>query len=136
MRIAKREPLMRTLGRRWPIAEGGMAAVVGVGTNSRPQGRTVGLECSSQHRDLVGRDLPPGRPYSRNVFRPSGRCRYQDSPGRPSQGGGGNPKGAGGGHRLSNNLAENSMRPVALGRKNWINIGSPQAGPKIAAILS
>jgi len=28
------------------------------------------------------------------------------------------------------------MRPVALGRKNWIHIGSSQAGPKIAAILS
>jgi hypothetical protein len=27
------------------------------------------------------------------------------------------------------------MRPVALGRKNWIHIGSPQAGPKVAAIL-
>ena len=37
---------------------------------------------------------------------------------------------------LSNNLAENSMRPVALGRKNWIHIGSPRAGPKVAAILS
>lgn len=37
---------------------------------------------------------------------------------------------------LSNNWAENSMRPVAVGRKNWIHIGSPQAGPKIAAILS
>ena len=37
---------------------------------------------------------------------------------------------------LSNNLAENSMRPVALGRKNWIHIGSSQAGPKVAAILS
>ena len=37
---------------------------------------------------------------------------------------------------LSTNLAENSMRPVALGRKNWIHIGSSQAGPKIAAILS
>jgi hypothetical protein len=37
---------------------------------------------------------------------------------------------------LSNNLAENSMRPVALGRKNWIHIGSSQAGPKIAAIFS
>ena len=37
---------------------------------------------------------------------------------------------------LSNNLAENSMRGVALGRKNWIHIGSPQAGPKVAAILS
>ena len=28
------------------------------------------------------------------------------------------------------------MRPVALGRKNWIHIGSLQAGPKVAAILS
>ena len=37
---------------------------------------------------------------------------------------------------LSNNLAENSMRPVALGRRNWIHIGSSQAGPKSAAILS
>jgi len=37
---------------------------------------------------------------------------------------------------LSNNLAENSMRPVATGRKNWIHIGSPQAGPRVAAILS
>jgi len=37
---------------------------------------------------------------------------------------------------LSNNLAENSMRPVALGRKNWLHIGSAQAGPKVAAILS
>src|ERR1700694_5370999 len=37
---------------------------------------------------------------------------------------------------LSNNLAENSMRGVALGRRNWIHIGSQEAGPKIAAILS
>ena len=37
---------------------------------------------------------------------------------------------------LSNNLAENSMRPIAIGRKNWIHIGSPDAGPKIAAIIS
>jgi len=37
---------------------------------------------------------------------------------------------------LSNNLAENSIRPVALGRKNWLHVGSAQAGPKVAAILS
>ena len=37
---------------------------------------------------------------------------------------------------LSTNLAENSMRPVVLGRKNWIHVGSEQAGPKVAAILS
>jgi hypothetical protein len=37
---------------------------------------------------------------------------------------------------LSNNLAENAMRPVALGRRNWIHIGSEQAGPRVAAIIS
>ena len=37
---------------------------------------------------------------------------------------------------LSNNLAENSMRGVALGRKNWLHVGSAQAGPKVAAIIS
>ncbi len=33
---------------------------------------------------------------------------------------------------LSTNLAENSMRPIALGRKNCLHIGSPLAGPKVA----
>lgn len=37
---------------------------------------------------------------------------------------------------LSNNIAENSMRPVALGRKNWLHVGSVKSGPKVAAILS
>lgn len=37
---------------------------------------------------------------------------------------------------LSNNIAENSMRPWALGRKNWLHVGSIQAGPRIAAIAS
>ena len=37
---------------------------------------------------------------------------------------------------LSNNLAENSMRPIALGRKNWLHVGSVQSGPKVAAIIS
>ena len=30
---------------------------------------------------------------------------------------------------LSKNLAENSMRPWALGRKNWLHVGSVQAAP-------
>lgn len=37
---------------------------------------------------------------------------------------------------LSNNLAENSMRGVALGRKNWLHVGHELAAPKVAAILS
>jgi hypothetical protein len=28
------------------------------------------------------------------------------------------------------------MRPVALGRRNWLHIGDEKAGPPIAAILS
>lgn len=37
---------------------------------------------------------------------------------------------------LDNNWCENGIRPVTLGRKNWMLIGSEAAGPKIAAILS
>jgi transposase len=37
---------------------------------------------------------------------------------------------------LSNNLAENAMRPIALGRKNWIHLDSKEAGPRVAAIIS
>jgi transposase len=37
---------------------------------------------------------------------------------------------------LSNNLAENSMRPIAIGRRNWTHLGSADAGPKVAAIFS
>ena len=37
---------------------------------------------------------------------------------------------------IDTNLAENAMRPVALGRKNWLHIGDEKAGPKIAAIMS
>jgi len=36
----------------------------------------------------------------------------------------------------STNLAENALRGVALGRKNWIHVGSADARPKVAAILS
>ncbi len=35
-----------------------------------------------------------------------------------------------------NNWCEGSIRPLALGRRNWLHIGSPEAGPKIAAIAS
>jgi transposase len=28
------------------------------------------------------------------------------------------------------------MRPIAIGRKNWLHLGSKEAGPKIAAIFS
>ena len=37
---------------------------------------------------------------------------------------------------IDNNWAENGMRGIALGRRNWLHIGSETAGPKIAAILS
>lgn len=37
---------------------------------------------------------------------------------------------------LSTNWAENSMRPIAIGRRNWLHLGSKEAGAKIAAIFS
>jgi hypothetical protein len=37
---------------------------------------------------------------------------------------------------IDNNWCEGAMRPVALGRKNWLHIGSESAGPKVAAIIS
>ena len=37
---------------------------------------------------------------------------------------------------LSTNWAENSMRPISIGRRNWLHMGSKEAGPKIAAIFS
>jgi transposase len=37
---------------------------------------------------------------------------------------------------IDNNWCEGAMRPWALGRKNWLHIGSFEAGPKIATIAS
>jgi transposase len=37
---------------------------------------------------------------------------------------------------IDNNWCEGAIRPLALGRKNWLHIGSPEAGPKVAAIAS
>ena len=35
-----------------------------------------------------------------------------------------------------NNQCENGIRPLAVGRKNWLHIGSEEAGPRVAAIVS
>jgi Transposase IS66 family len=37
---------------------------------------------------------------------------------------------------IDHNWAENGMRGVALGRKNWIHLGREESGTKIATILS
>ena len=38
--------------------------------------------------------------------------------------------------RIDNNLVENAIRPSALGRKNWLFIGHPDAGQRSAIIYS
>ncbi len=38
--------------------------------------------------------------------------------------------------RLDNNVAERAIRPLAIGRKNWIFFGSPDGGKAAAVILS
>lgn len=37
---------------------------------------------------------------------------------------------------LDNNLIENAVRPTAVGKKNWLFIGSPEAGERTAIIYS
>jgi transposase len=38
--------------------------------------------------------------------------------------------------RIDNNLAENSIRPTAIGKKNWLFIGHPDAGQRSAIIYT
>ena len=38
--------------------------------------------------------------------------------------------------RMENNLAERAIRPLAIGRKNWLFVGSPKGGEAAATILS
>jgi hypothetical protein len=37
---------------------------------------------------------------------------------------------------IDNNWCENGMRPIALGRKNWMHLGTQKSGPPVAAIMS
>lgn len=37
---------------------------------------------------------------------------------------------------IDNNAAERAMRPVAIGRKNWLFVGSPNAGERAAILMS
>lgn len=41
-----------------------------------------------------------------------------------------------GSYPIDNNPAENAIRPIALGRKNWLFAGSETAGHRAAAIMS
>ena len=38
--------------------------------------------------------------------------------------------------RIDNNLAENALRPLKLGAKNWLFIGHPDAGPRAAVMFT
>ena len=38
--------------------------------------------------------------------------------------------------RLDNNLVENAIRPSAIGKKNWLFIGHPDAGKRTAILYS
>lgn len=40
------------------------------------------------------------------------------------------------GARLDNNPAENCIRPLKLGAKNWLQIGHPSAGPRLARLFA
>ena len=38
--------------------------------------------------------------------------------------------------RRASSASQNAMRPIALGRKNWMHLGSEDSGPKVAAIMT
>jgi transposase len=38
--------------------------------------------------------------------------------------------------RLDNNVAERAVRPLAIGRKNWLFVGSPDGGEAAAIVFS
>ena len=40
------------------------------------------------------------------------------------------------GAMLDNNGAENAIRPLKLGAKNWLFVGHPQAGPRLAHLFT
>ena len=37
---------------------------------------------------------------------------------------------------IDNNAAENAVRPLVVGRKNWLFVGSQQAGERAAVVMS
>lgn len=37
---------------------------------------------------------------------------------------------------IDNNAAENAVRPLCVGRKNWLFVGSQQAGERAAVVMS
>ena len=37
---------------------------------------------------------------------------------------------------VDSNWVENGIRPIALGRKNWLHIGSEEAGKHVAAVAT
>ena len=37
---------------------------------------------------------------------------------------------------IDNNAAENAVRPLAVGRKNWLFVGSQQAGERAGVVMS
>jgi transposase len=37
---------------------------------------------------------------------------------------------------IDNNAVENAIHPIALGRKNWLFVGSQQAGERAAILMS
>ena len=37
---------------------------------------------------------------------------------------------------IDNNAAERAMKPVAIGRKNWLFVGSPTAGDRAAVLMT
>ncbi|MFO0951551.1 MAG: transposase domain-containing protein [Isosphaeraceae bacterium] len=54
----------------------------------------------------------------------------------PVEPGGADPPSESAYPRIDNNATENAIRPIALGRKNWLHLGSDRGGRTAATLLS
>ncbi len=66
------------------------------------------------------------------VYTRDGRVEIDNNWCEPEQSGDRLPQAA----RRASTASQNEMRPIGLGRKNWMHLGSEESGPKVAAIMT
>ncbi|MCP4198544.1 MAG: IS66 family transposase, partial [Proteobacteria bacterium] len=72
------------------------------------------------HKDLVIPKSTIGKAINYMLGRWEALCRYTED----------------GRLQIDNNMAENSIRPIAVGRKNWLQFGSEEGGRRAAILMS
>jgi transposase len=87
--------------------------------HARPVAEALHAWLSEQRQKLVKADVT-ARAIDYSLSNWAGLTRYLDDGNVP----------------IDNNAAENAVRPLAIGRKNWLFVGSQLAGERAAVVLS